>query len=294
MIDFNRRDLRSKILEEGVRGARDRDPSRVDAALRKASEQYLLETAEYILANKELVNRNFAVSLQHLENAMRLDPNFPQAHLLKVNVLIEMGNYEEAIKSVDYSLQNLTLVSYAPFYSNKGVALGRLKRFEEAMFCYLRAIEDDGNYALAYQNFLIVAASKKAWSDVLEMSAGIRGKFSEKPELLDWTAINLLTQTELSLQQGNREISEKLLQEAGKLLELAIGRNPENHSILYNLACYYSRSGRRSEAVETLKKAFEKAAPDDVKSGLKRMARDDVDFGNIREDPLFNQLLADG
>lgn len=292
MIDFKRDDLRNKILNEGIKAARDPDSSRLDAAVKNAIEQYFLEVAEYIRANKQLLDKKFDLALQHLENAIRLDPAFGQAYLLKQTVLIEMLNFDEAIKSVDHALQNLMLFNHAPFYSNKGVALDRLGRLEEAMFCYLRAIEDDENYVLPYRNFLIVAARKKAWPEVLSISARIREKFGEKPELLDWTSVNLLNLAELSLQQGHREISEKMVQEAGKQLELAIGLDPENPSFLYNLACYYSRSGRLSEAIETLKKAFEKGPSDDVRSTLKQTARDDVDFANIREDPLFKELLA--
>jgi tetratricopeptide (TPR) repeat protein len=292
MIDFKRGDLRSKILGEGARAVQEGDSSRVDAAVAKATEQYLLELAEYIRAYKEFYDKNFPAALQHLEEVLRLDPTFPQAHLLKGTVLIEMKKYEEAIKSADYSLQNLFLISHAPFYTNKGVALDRLGRLDEAMFCYLQAIEIDENYRLAYKNLLLIAAKKGASLDLLIISGKIREKFSENPEFLNWTAVALLNLAELALREGNPEVSEKSVQEAGKQLELAIARDPENDSILYNLACFYSRSGRRSEAIETLKKSFEKAPSGDIKMGLLQTARNDVDFANIREDPLFKELLT--
>lgn len=292
MIDLNRRDLRSKFLDEGLRAIRDGDPSRVDTVVKNAREQYLLDVAEYIIAYKEFNDKNIPNALQHLEEVLRLDPSFVQAHLLKSTLLIEMGKYEEAISTVDYSLQNLFLFSYAPFYTNKGVALDRLGRLDDALFCYLRAIESDQSYELAYQNSLIISSKKGVWLDLLAIAGRIRENFSQNPELLNWTSVILLSQAEHLLREGNLDLSNNFLQEAGKQLQIAIGLQPENNSILYNLSCFYSRSNKRSEAIETLKKALEKAPSQDIRMGLLLTARDDVDFANIREDPLFKELLA--
>jgi len=292
MIDFNRRDLRSKIIGEGIRAINDGDRSRLDTAVKNAKEQYFLDLAEYIIAYDEFKHKNFPTALQHLENALTLDPNFPQAHLVKSTLFIEMGKYEDAIKSIDYSLQNLVLLSYAGFYNNKGVAFSRLGRLDEALFCYLRAIESDKNYDMAYRNSLLVFAEKGAWLDLLTIAQTIRQNFSKNPDFLNGTAVTLLNFAESLFREGNLDLSNNLLEEAGKQLEIAIGLQPENNSILYNLSCFYSRSNKRPEAIETLKKALEKAPSNDIRMGLLQTAHDDVDFANIREDPLFKELLA--
>lgn len=62
-------------------------------------------------------------------------------------------------------------------------------------------------------------------------------------------------------------------------------------SIQYNLACFYARSGNHSDAVTTLKNAFERAASEEDKKKLMNLAHADVDFADIREEPLFQELF---
>jgi len=291
MINFNRRTLRGNILNQVIAAVQGKDISRLDSQLTIATEQYFLEIAEYIRAYQDHFKNNFPESLKHLDESLKLDPSFPAAHFLKSLVLLSMEKYEEAIKCIDYSLQNLTLINFTFLYNNKGVALDRLGRLDEAMFCFLRAIEEDQNNEQAYLNSLTIAIKKKASLEILSISQNIREKFSQRPDLLNANASILLQQVDQSLREGNTNLSAKFLQEADKQLQSAVVLNPENSNILYNLACFYSRSGRLDEALETLNKAFQKAPSDTERNQMQQLARGDVDFENIRKDPRFLQLL---
>jgi tetratricopeptide (TPR) repeat protein len=292
MIDLNRKNLRAKLIQEGLESAHKRNAALLEATLREAREQYLLEVAEYIQANKEYIDKNFPAALQHLENAIKLEPHFVDAHILKGNVYIEMKDYESAIRSIDYSIQNLLLMNHAVFYNNKGVVFARLGRLDEAIFCHLRAIEDDENYELAYTNCLILVSKKNAWLDLIALSRRIREKFRDKPNVLDMTAVVLLNQAETALKAGDPSIFKELVEESGKQLEIAVALAPSDSGILYNLACFYSRSDRRPEAIETLKKVFEGTTADEKKK-FQLLARSDLDFANIREEPFFKKLVQD-
>jgi len=294
MIDFKRRELRFKLIEEGIAGAEKADLSRINFALQHSHEQYLLETAKYILAYKEYKNNDFPAALSHLEEAIKLDPTFMAAHLLKGSVLIHKGELDEAIRSIDYSIQNLQLMHYSVFYGNKGVALDRMGRFDEAISCFLRGIEDDTNYDKNYINCLLTFCKKGDWFNALSLSEQIREVFKENPEILNWTTTQLLNLAERTLKEGNPGISEKFVEEAGKQLDLAVMKEPENASILYNLACVYSRRNKTNEAIETLKKAIEKMDSDDKKKMYREMAYKDVDFANIRVNPLFKEIVLSG
>ena len=68
MIDFKRRELRLKLLDEAVAGAADiADSSRINSALQQSQEKYLLETTKYILAYKAFVNKDFRAAFALLE-----------------------------------------------------------------------------------------------------------------------------------------------------------------------------------------------------------------------------------
>jgi tetratricopeptide (TPR) repeat protein len=59
-------------------------------------------------------------------------------------------------------------------------------------------------------------------------------------------------------------------------------RHPDNPALLYNLACFEAQGGRRSEALEHLRRAFEL---DPAK--MRAWAADDSDLDSIRDDPAF-------
>jgi tetratricopeptide (TPR) repeat protein len=69
---------------------------------------------------------------------------------------------------------------------------------------------------------------------------------------------------------------------AAALTAEGLERYPDNPPLLYNLACYEARAGRREDALEHLRRAFE-AAPDQVRE----WAKDDEDLDSIRDDSEF-------
>lgn len=68
--------------------------------------------------------------------------------------------------------------------------------------------------------------------------------------------------------------------------EKALSINPNLGYAIYNLACSKSLMGEKNEALEHLRKAIEK----DPK--YKTMAKDDVDFVSIKDDPEFKKLIS--
>ncbi|KUK46828.1 MAG: Rhodanese domain protein [Anaerolinea thermophila] len=56
---------------------------------------------------------------------------------------------------------------------------------------------------------------------------------------------------------------------------------------VYNLACFYSVSGMKPEAITTLKKAL-KMRPD-----MKEWSKEDPDFENIRNEPEYKKIYED-
>jgi tetratricopeptide (TPR) repeat protein len=69
---------------------------------------------------------------------------------------------------------------------------------------------------------------------------------------------------------------------AVELTAEGLARHPDNPAVLYNLACFEAEGGRRSEALEHLRRAFE-LDPEKVRA----WAADDSDLDSIRDDPTF-------
>ncbi len=56
---------------------------------------------------------------------------------------------------------------------------------------------------------------------------------------------------------------------------------------VYNLACFYSVSGMKEQAITTLKKAL-KLRPD-----MKEWSKEDPDFENIRQEAEYQKIYED-
>jgi tetratricopeptide (TPR) repeat protein len=61
---------------------------------------------------------------------------------------------------------------------------------------------------------------------------------------------------------------------------------PDDPTVLYNLACAYSKTDRKSEAFDLLRQAV------DIDSDFGENARTDPDFDAIRDDPEFSAITG--
>lgn len=68
-------------------------------------------------------------------------------------------------------------------------------------------------------------------------------------------------------------------------LEEALGVEPNEALIHYNLACYWALAGKPRQAVSYLARAF------DLKEDYRALVADETDFDRIRDDPTFQALV---
>jgi tetratricopeptide (TPR) repeat protein len=134
-------------------------------------------------------------------------------------------------------------------------------------------------------------AKKKDWLNYLSLSQNIREVFKENVKFINETISVLMNTAEIIPKEENLEISEKFLEEAGKQLDLAITKKPENAYILYNLACFNSRTNKIPEAIEALNKSIEKMESEEIKKRYREWACIDKDLANIRENPQFKEIV---
>jgi len=88
------------------------------------------------------------------------------------------------------------------------------------------------------------------------------------------------------LDAGNEKAGEAILRWAQDLSSRT-SSDPRNRAVaVYNLACFYARTGQVEEALPLLRESFE-GAPD-----LKGWAHKDPDLEPIRDDPKVRELLS--
>ena len=73
---------------------------------------------------------------------------------------------------------------------------------------------------------------------------------------------------------------------AAQVLEAALAQFPDDPGVLYNLACAESMTGRRTEALEHLRRSAEQS------ERHRDAARTDTDFDPIRDEPEFAEIVA--
>lgn len=71
-----------------------------------------------------------------------------------------------------------------------------------------------------------------------------------------------------------------------ELLKPAAEQHPEYPTLLYNLACMESLTGRKEDAIAHLRQSVDRS------DRSRDMAREDSDFDAIRDEPAFKELLA--
>ena len=149
---------------------------------------------------------------------------------------------------------------------------------------------------------------RDSWESVLEENAAARenalrwlDSFSEKEltdsELYEWTHGRALYNQFLGDCWHDEWHFSRYLAEHGKLEEgVALQENlvaqlkilPEwEYIAVYNLACFYSVSGMKAEAITTLKKAL-KMRPD-----MKEWSKEDPDFENIRGEAEYKKIYEE-
>ena len=109
-------------------------------------------------------------AISEFTKAIRLDPNFASAYLVRGNAYSNQGNLDEAIR--DYSEAIRIEPNYAIAYYNRGAVYQHKGKFSKAFIDYSEAIRLDPNYAPAYNNRGVVYGRKgdfnKAISDFTE------------------------------------------------------------------------------------------------------------------------------
>src|SRR5215472_13480159 len=91
-----------------------------------------------------------ATALRNCDQAIAVNPDDPEVHHARGNVLSRLRRYDDAIASFAKAIE--LKPDYPQPYYGRGNALQSLRRFEEAVESYETAIALQADYATAYSN----------------------------------------------------------------------------------------------------------------------------------------------
>ncbi len=214
--------------------------------------------------------------IEACEQAMKIEPNLPDA--LSARAFLHYGHeeYEEAIRYAKMAL--LRKHDCEGAYFTLGASLNVRDRLQEAAQLADEAVEfngDDFNMYAAYQNtFKRLGDQEKVRRLTLQHLRVLQMHLEWAPENV--RAHVLLAGTLADLGREEESIAE---------LDQVLESSPDDAATLVNVACTYSILGHKKEAIETLKRA--------IANGywhIDVIARD-ADYDNIRDEPEFQAII---
>ncbi|MBL8817594.1 MAG: tetratricopeptide repeat protein [Planctomyces sp.] len=204
--------------------------------------------ALYRLSQAESFNDNHDASMQAIQTALRLAPEFSLLHYQHGWVLVQAEKYEEAEKILSQSLEQFTGDSEHTIRTEELLAgiCARQARWNDAIAHYNAVLELEGadeeskrRAKLGLSNAYVQNGDMLAGEKILEEV------YEQNPD--DPGVNNDLGY--LYADQG------KNLEKAEKMIRIAVAAQPENSAYLDSLGWVLFKLGKLDEAVETLKKA---------------------------------------
>ena len=206
---------------------------------------------------------------KEFRDALMVDPNYILLHF-DLSKLFEKTNLLESIEKIYREAVKIHPNSFRlHFYLGK--LLEDSKLYEEAEKEYREAIRIDPNNTYAHSELGALFEKSKRYE---EAEKEYREVIRIKPDdALAHYNLGLL------LFRANR------LEEAEKEYREVIRIKPDYASAFYNLSCLHSILNDKANAVEYLRKAII------IDNKYKELAKNDSDFGNLREEENFKNLL---
>ena len=109
------------------------------------------KAAMHLSAAANLIERQrHAEAVGHLDEALRLQPAFPEALYNRGSALLALGQWEAALASYDAAIRLNANIPAA--FNNRGTALYKLRRYDDALRSYLQALKLHPAYPSALNN----------------------------------------------------------------------------------------------------------------------------------------------
>src|SRR5438270_3200160 len=221
---------------------------------------------------------NLREALSASRRAVELDPESPVTHASLGLALFLSKDYESARQEFETALGLCTELFEAYFYYGRSCfAQGQ---FEKAAELFLNASEArPGGYqsnslrAPCFRALNLKAEARQAYHQRLPK---IRTHLLPTPD--DLCAVNVKSGSSMGLGEPAQALAWS---------DCALSRDPEEPSVLYNVACNYSLLNETEKALDCIEKAFDKGF------GHREWMEYDPDFTSIKNHPRFKALMRD-
>lgn len=198
-----------------------------------------------------------------------IDPSDADYHFIKGRALFGLKRFDEAIKAFDKAIE--LKPDYAKAYNNKGIALKNIGKFDEAIKAYDKAIELKPDLVQAYNNKGVALRISRKYDEAIKAYEKAIGLKPDDPYAY--------------VSKGVALASLGKYKEAIESYRKAIELKPDFGSAYFNRACAFGLMGKRDEMIADLKRAiaFDEQSREEAKT--------DADFDNFRDDPAFRRLI---
>ncbi|MGD1808877.1 tetratricopeptide repeat protein [Dapis sp. BLCC M126] len=226
---------------------------------------YAKQADQFFLAGrlKEAINA--------YNQALKIYPEMADVWNNRGVVLTRLKMFDEAITSYDRALQ--IRADYADAWNNRGVSLIELQHYQEAINSFEQGIKVKPDYADAWNNRGVCLAKIQKYQEAVKsynQAIAIKNDYSDA-----W---------------NNRGVSLMKLGIYGEAIacfDNAVKIKPDFFSAWYNQARCYSLKGEVEVSLKSLEKAISLNG-----GNCQEMAKNESDFENIRDNELFQKLIA--
>jgi len=209
------------------------------------------------------------VAESHFLKAIRMKPDYPEAHLWYGNLLVATGRADESIREMRKGKELEPLEPAPP--THVGWALYFARRFDESIEELRKVIESDPEFSLPYmwqsENFL----AKKMWGEAIAASQ----------KFVELSGESVLSLCLSGLAYGSAGMKDEAL----KILERLDGLPKDRYVGPLSRAMVWIGLDEKNKALENLEKAYEE------KESAMAFLKVWPIFDSVRSEPRFKALL---
>jgi serine/threonine protein kinase/lipoprotein NlpI len=186
-------------------------------------------------------DRDWAAAERHFLKAIRMKPDYPEAHLWYGNLLACTGRADESIREMRKGKELEPLEPAPP--THVGWALYYARRFNESIEELRKVIESDPEFSLSYMMLAGNFADKKMWGEAIEAGQ----------KFVELSAGSIVALSLLGAVYGSAGMKD----EAFKILERMDELSKDRYVGPMFRAFVWMGLGEKNKALEYLEKAYE-------------------------------------
>jgi eukaryotic-like serine/threonine-protein kinase len=213
--------------------------------------------------------RDWPAAENHFKKAIRMKPDYPEAHLWYGNLLVCTGRADESIQEMRKGTELEPLEPAPP--THIGWALYYARRFDESLEELRKVVASDPEFFLPYGVLSMNFAAKKMWGEAIE--AG--------PKYVELSAGSVVSLCNLGANYGLAGMKDESL----KILDQLDGLSKDRYVGPMFRALVWMGLGEKNKALEYLEKAYEEK--ESFMAWLKVWPAVD----SLRAEPRFQALL---